>query len=190
MSEVTLFFDTETTGLVDFKLPFSHPSQPRVIQLAAILSKGETVLGTLSSLIIPAGFEISPEMTKIHGKTTDDCKRYGHLAETIFHAFKSWVSVADVLVGHNISFDIGMMKIEYSKLIGYDIFEGKKTYCTKMSSTNVCKIPNPRGGYKWPRLKEVYKYAFGVEPEDQHDALGDVRSTKKVYEWLIKQKGN
>jgi hypothetical protein len=33
-----LFFDTETTGLANFQQEANHPSQPRLVQLAAILT--------------------------------------------------------------------------------------------------------------------------------------------------------
>jgi hypothetical protein len=32
-----LFFDVETTGMIDWKAPMLSPRQPRVVQLAAIL---------------------------------------------------------------------------------------------------------------------------------------------------------
>lgn len=38
----------------------------------------------------------------------------------------------------------------------------KKLACPMKLSTNICKIPNPRGlGFKWPKVQEAYDFFFG-----------------------------
>lgn len=51
-----LFFDTETTGLPNFKIPFNHESQPHICQLAAILTdQNGKIKSELNAIIKPEG---------------------------------------------------------------------------------------------------------------------------------------
>jgi hypothetical protein len=52
--------------------------------------------------------------------------------------------------------------------------------------TNVLQIPNSakwKGAdkYKWPRLSEAYKFFFGRDFEDAHDAAVDSKACAEVY---------
>lgn len=37
----------------------------------------------------------------------------------------------------------------------------KKLDCPMKLSTNIIRLPSPRGGYKWPKVQEAYDYFFG-----------------------------
>ena len=37
----------------------------------------------------------------------------------------------------------------------------KKLPCPMKLSTDVCRIPNVRGGFKWPKVEEAFKHFFG-----------------------------
>ena len=37
----------------------------------------------------------------------------------------------------------------------------KKLACPMKLSTDICKLPNPRGGYKWPKVEEAHLHFFG-----------------------------
>ena len=37
----------------------------------------------------------------------------------------------------------------------------KKLPCPMKLSTDICKLPSPRGGYKWPKVEEAHKHFFG-----------------------------
>ncbi len=37
----------------------------------------------------------------------------------------------------------------------------KKLACPMKLATNICKIPNARGGYKWPKVQEAWEFFFG-----------------------------
>lgn len=66
----------------------------------------------------------------------------------------------------------------------------KPSVCTMERTTNWCAIPNPNsyyGGYKYPKLQELYAKLFGENFTDAHDALADIRATKKCYFELIER---
>ncbi len=91
---------------------------------------------------------------------------------------------APLIVGHNISFDMKMIRScmtkERYELNGY---HAMPTYCTMLKSTNICKIPhkNGRKGNKWPTLVEAYKALFGKEMKGAHRAMHDVRACYEIY---------
>ena len=58
-------------------------------------------------------------------------------------------------------------------------------FCTMKSCVNITKIKRKNGGYKYPKLKELYEYIFGSEPKNLHNSLYDTRYTldclKELY---------
>lgn len=170
-----LFFDTET----------SADKAQRLVQLAAILTDDDgREIQSVNFIIKPEGFVISPEATAIHGIAHDHANNFGIPLEVALRAFINFSFLADSLVAHNISFDIKVMLSELLK-IGINSFTQVERFCTMNSSTNICKIPHAsRGGYKWPKLQEAYKHAFGEEFDGAHNALNDVRACMRLYFWL------
>lgn len=67
----------------------------------------------------------------------------------------------------NNAFDFGFMKSR-----GF-VFP-KELPCPMKLSTDICKLPSPRGGYKWPNVMEAHKHFFGdVGYIEQHRGADD-----------------
>ena len=80
------------------------------------------------------------------------------------------------------------MGYEFTNSKSIHVWDDNKKYCTMLRMTSICCLPKKRGhGFKWPKLKEAYRYCFSKEPDYQHDALGDVRATVDIYRWLLKK---
>ena len=111
-----LIFDTETTGLPrNFKAPITETDNwPRVVQLAwqlhdemgRLLSKGD-------SLIRPNGFNIPYDSEKVHGISTALAVSEGRELSEVLADFKSDLSKASFIVGHNLKFDINAYIVNY-----------------------------------------------------------------------------
>jgi DNA polymerase III epsilon subunit-like protein len=191
-----LFFDTETTGIALFKEPASHEKQPNVVQLAAILSDKDTIYAEVSMLVTPCDIDpkwtLSAEVQKVHGITKEMLEISGIPTSTACIIFRDLVLHADLLVCHNVDFDRKMMQVAYTRAkqsTALKILTESKSFCTMKTTTNLCKLPGPwRGAYKWPKLMELHKFLFGAEFEDAHDALADVRATRKCY-YKLKEMG-
>jgi len=181
-----LTVDTETTGKWVFGRPITAPEQPRIVQLGAILADlSGKIKGELNLLIKPAGWTIPAEATAIHGITTEDCEKYGIEIRSALGLFNMWIRYAPLLVAHNIDFDVNMVNSEVAKLGKSPILDGVQKYCTMKNSTNIVKIPSPRG-YKWPKLQETHKFLFNEDFEGAHDAMADVRACLRCYLELSK----
>jgi len=183
-----LFFDTETTGKADFKAPLIHPSQPHLVQLDAILTDDAfNVRGAANLIVKPEGYTIPKEASDIHGITQEIADKFGVDRETVLSVFSQLAKQATVFVAHNFSFDhLIMSTLSYRVTNARGRFShlADGAFCTMQAMTPICKLPGNYGNFKWPKLQEAYKHAFGKEFEGAHDAMADVRACLELYKWL------
>jgi DNA polymerase III subunit epsilon len=181
-----LIFDTETTGMALWDKPVSDAGQPRMVQIAALLKDLETgkEISSISAIIKPDGFEISQEVSKIHGITTDYALDVGISARSAIQAFTDLAKSSDILCAHNLKFDSKITRIEMNRAGMEDQWlKDIPSFDTMLKSTGICKLPGKRG-YKWPTLGEAYQFFFGKKLEGAHDAMVDVRACAGIYEAL------
>ncbi len=184
----TLIFDTETTGIVNFKSK-KHDDQPHPVQLACELIDEEKTVG-LFSVIINPDVPIPDNATAIHGITNEMTELYGLSQRAATGLFINFLIRCDRIVGHNIDFDIVITEaMIYRTGVDFDLDRYRKIprVCTMKSTTDVCKLPG-KYGHKWPQLNEAYRYLVSPEGmKDAHDALADVKACKAILFALEKQ---
>lgn len=172
---IALFFDTETTG---FK---SSSFTPEIVQIGALLQDTETkrVLAELNLIVKPEN-PIPPEVSAIHGITDELAAAYGFGSRIAEKAFSDMVFMAEVVVAHNISFDLGIIKDVWP--LTYDMLKVKVPFCTMLKAESTVGMPGSHaGGTKYPKLIEAYRYFFGKDFDNAHDAMADVRACRDVY---------
>lgn len=195
-----LFFDCETTGLPARHVPDDHPSQPHIIQLAAILAdKNLNELACLNVLIEPEGWAIPPEVASLTGITTEKAERGGIPIKRALQAFLPLWQKADGRVAHNEAFDARMMRIELlrQQAAGFvpvglcEAWDGGMRYCTMEAATPIVNLPPTSrmlaAGFdkpKPPKLIEAHQHFFGCGFENAHDALADVRACMAIFKEL------
>ncbi|MCC8173419.1 MAG: 3'-5' exonuclease [Odoribacter sp.] len=183
-----LFFDTETTGLPrKWDAPITDADNwPRLVQLAWITTDNEgNVLEKRNEIIKPDGFTIPAHIAQIHGITQQyACENGRELAE-VMNEFSQKIDEADLLVGHNVSFDECIVGVEFERLQIMNTLFFKPKYCTMKASTNFCKLPG-KNGYKPLRLMELYEGLFQTKFNDAHNAMADVEATMKCF-WKLKE---
>ena len=188
-----LIYDTETTGLPqNYNAPITDlENWPRCVQIAWQLHDGNGKLIEDQNYIIkPEGFTIPYNSEKVHGISTERAQKEGKDLLEVLQLFEEALSKTQVVVGHNIEFDIAIMGAEMIRkerdanlLTDLDIID------TKDVSTDFCAIPGGRGGkYKWPTLTELHQKLFGKDFADAHDAAYDVDATARCFFGLIHEK--
>lgn len=189
-----LFFDTETNGLPDFNKRASDPTQPHIVQLAAILTSDEgEVLESHNVITKPDGWEITKELSDIHGITNDKAKAIGIEQKIAAALLLEMIKKSNLIVAHNVTFDkfmarIAMRRFQFLSDEQDAWWKELKTFCTMKSSTEICQIPSPTGrGFKWPKLLEAYEHFFKQPLENAHDALADVTACKNIFFALSKK---
>lgn len=182
---IILAFDTETTGLPNWKEPSDHPNQPHVVDLSCELwdAAAEQMLDRYDA-IVNIGVPIPADMTAIHG-ITDEMAAAGVAPAEVLAKFLLLVGQADVLVGHNVSFDIRMMRIMAARHTGAKWEPLQPAFCTMRKSTNLVKALKPSAkrpdDYKWPTLTEAMRHFFDEDHGDAHRAAPDCAAARRVF---------
>ena len=184
-----LIFDTETTGMVKWKLPPEDAGQPDLIQLGMLLVETDdwAQRARHSMLVrLAEGVSIEAGAKQAHGISEEDCERFGVASIVACSLFNQLCVQADVIVAHNMSFDQSIMLTALYRLGGKpNRMDGKRLICTKEESTDVLKLPGQYDSYKWPTLAEAYRYFQGEEIEGAHDALIDTEACLVVFRGLV-----
>jgi len=184
MSNLILFYDTETTGLPLFKDPSDHPDQPHIVQLAAALVDTDTrkTVSSIDVIIKPYGWTIPSEMTAIHGISNELANEVGVDMKKILPVFLNMAS-GRLRVAHNESFDARMIRIAQHKLIhlfsedDLEIWKSGLGFCTMWKSKPYTLLPKN----KHPKLQEAYLHFFNKEFDGAHSAMADVNACIAVY---------
>jgi DNA polymerase III subunit epsilon len=185
-----LFFDSETTNLPEWKLPSDDPCQPHLIQLAALLTDNDgNEVNRLSTIVKPGeGAVMGVEAFKAHGITLDHAREVGMPPVDAVRSFVEMARQADEIVGHNVSFDIRIMRIAAARHLGFKWQNTLPTFCTMKRSQAIVDLPPTeamiRANRNWPKppkLVECMEHFFGEGLDGAHDALVDVTACKRVY---------
>ena len=164
--------DTETTGKPP-RLPVLAETVmywPHVIQLSFMILDTETFRYTEHDYMITSPIDI--ENDHIHGITTQMNKVKGFPFQIIYPIFKLCMEQCDLVIGHNISFDLNMMHVECLRHDIQWIFD-RPIYCTMKSSTFMFE--------KWPRLEELHNRLFQDKAKNLHNARVDVIVCLRCY---------
>ena len=162
-----------------------------------ILNINDSIVKVKKEIIIP------DESVQFHGITNRISKKHGIELEIILQKFFDDLLQVDVLVGHNVYFDIDMVKIELLRLIKQSdlSYDEKKTYklklhyltnfknifCTAQSriSIDICNLKAidkfGKEYLKYPKLIELHQVLFNSTPNNLHNALYDIMVTLRCY---------
>lgn len=186
------FFDTETTGLPQFKLPSNDPSQPHLVDLAALLySEDGTLVDSFEAIIRPDGWTIPDEVAAIHGITHEMAMDLGIPESEAIDGFMAIHERAELRIAHNRQFDDRIMRIALMRYRDEETAEAFKEapgFCTCNASRDIVKCPPTekmiRAGftkYKNPTLAESYKFFTGDELQGAHRARADAEGCALIY---------
>ncbi len=177
-----LVIDSETSGLFDYSRAADAPGQPRLAQFGMIfVGPDHKVEVEHEFLIKPEGWEMTEEATRVTGLTTERLKAEGVPADQMLGLYAAAIDARRIIVGHNVSFDIKMLRAELRRAGMEDRFMTTRTICTMFGSRDMCQIPNANGkGIKNPKLAEACE-VLGIPQAAGHTALDDARSAYGIF---------
>jgi DNA polymerase III epsilon subunit-like protein len=193
-----IVFDTETSGLPKSKIisPNTIHLWPFIVQFSYIIfdTDTNTILKSYDAIVKVKPYNvISEDSIKFHGITQEISELKGINIDNVLAEFIGDLEHADMIVAHNIEFDLNMIRVELLRLeqVALDlvlrkaIFEEQTNlYCTMRESVDLCKIEkeNSRGKYyKFPTLTELHKHLFDVEPKHLHNSFHDILCTTRCF---------
>ncbi|WP_395452915.1 3'-5' exonuclease [Azospirillum melinis] len=194
-----LFYDTETTGLPDFKAPSDAAHQPHITQIAALLTdEAGNKLASLDLLVRPDGWTIPPDLQQLTGITMERAEVGGVPELVALSAFEALWRRASLRIAHNESFDARILRIGFKRFAGIcdpDDWKGGSAACTQVLSTPILKLPPTekmkaagRNHHKSANLREAYEFFTGKPLSGAHNAMIDVMGVKAV--WFAIQERN
>ena len=188
-----LVFDTETTGLPPRHSVYKKYHEPhqfelynkcRIVELAmtsCVYNKNENThsdVVNFSNIVRPDEFVIENE--SIHHISNTLAEMYGTSIQYVLDMFMNEVKQADVLVAHNIEFDIHVILAELyrqNRTSDVNIIYQKKWYCTMLHGMAFMKAE------RWPTLVNLYKHVYpNAHIEQTHRAMDDVWICKQCFQ--------
>lgn len=200
---LAIVYDTETTGLPDFKKPSDAEHQPHIVQLAAAMVNLDTrqVIQSIDLIVRPDGWSIPKEVSDIHGISHELAMDVGISEDDAITTFLALIETPDSKplapvfhqrIAHNCSFDDRIMRIAFKRYLdddGFaDQFKAAPSFCTMRAATDIVKCPPTermravgRNHYKNPNLGECVQHFFDKPLEGAHNAMVDVQACIDVY---------
>ncbi len=206
-----LVFDTETSGLPKAKLISEYTLNlwPHILQFSYVIYDTELndIIEINDNIVkVSKDVFIPEDSIKVHGITNDFSSENGIPIDDILSDFFYHLLNVDLLVGHNISFDINMVRAELYRMIyqnmpktdsgsnnKIDLYKfnlnllvnSKNICCTLQDSIELCKIEaiDKYGNsyFKYPKLAELHQKLFGTVPNNLHNSLNDILVTLRCY---------
>lgn len=153
--------DIETTGLSCDKC--------EIIELSALKIRNFRVVDKFSSLVKPKG-QINSFITSLTGISNEMVKEASSIT-SVLPKFIEFVS-SDILLGHNVSFDLRFIKYNVKKYFNLD-FENK-SLDTMRISRKYCK------NLKSHKLETLANF-YNISTKGHHRALNDCVMTNEIY---------
>jgi|TARA_R110000744_G_scaffold88901_1_gene173088 DNA polymerase III epsilon subunit-like protein len=173
-----IFLDTETTGLLKPDI-CELGAQPYITEIYCVkLDEKFNMIGEFQSFFhVP--FPLDDFISRLTGITDEMLEDQPEFVEK-YDSLAEFFKGSDIAVGHNVNFDMDMIKIELRR-IGFDYYFPwpKERHCTVELSF---PIENKR-----LKLSVLYKMATENLHEGSHRAKADTLATVKCYQWLRKQ---
>jgi DNA polymerase III epsilon subunit-like protein len=173
-------FDTETTGLPARGGPlrgYFHPKlvnkydNARLVSIAwIVLNSDLNELKRGSALILPNGFKVPEESTRIHGISHQHAVEHGKDIQSVFDELVDDLAKCKCIVAHNVWFDVNVFKSECYRSNNIEclaLFDRCVKYCTMAKGKELLGLP------KYPTLSLLYQELFGQSLCNAHNASYD-----------------
>lgn len=182
-----LFLDTKTTGL--------DPGKGRIVQLSTRLV---SPVGSQddNQLVRPENFAIPATATKVHGITAQVASLHGTSITQVFEDLSRQIEQADIIVGHNVEYDIAIIIAEAKRSGCHDLvatlthpkfgLDGgrRAAICTQRLAADYFRFLGESPSLSDTKLTTVYQRLFQEELVGAHDALVHVIACQQVYNHL------
>lgn len=174
-SSTIVVIDTETTGL--------DVERDEIIQIAAVkMCGGVKVPGSEFCVYINTGLEVPRYL----GSSENPMYSIYMTAERVdacqaLSAFASYIGEGAILAGHNVEFDMAMLRAAYSRCADISMPEALAIEASAVDTLSVSRLLLPRlHSHRLASLLAVLK----IDGVNSHNAIDDVAATASLIEAL------
>jgi len=179
MNTKFLFIDIETTGLPESDRISNENLDlwPNIIQMSWIVTDSNgKILKQEDYLVTQHNFKFDNFTNRIHKHKIAKSKTHGTHIRKILSRIDSDFKKVQVIIGHNIEFDLKMLKVEYLRNGFKENFLDKIHFCTMINTIRFCEFKNENGGFKFPKLSELNMKLFNNNLEKEYNSIVNVKS--------------
>ena len=161
-----LAVDLETTGL--------SPQKDRIIEIGAVKYRDGEVIDTFSTLV--KTYQMLPErITDLTGITAQMLEKEGVEEEEAILEFLKFAEGCTVILGHNVGFDFGFLKVTAERY-------GRDFERPALDTLRFAKVLYPELASR--TLSAMCEY-FGIVQHNAHRAVEDAVSAHLVYQGML-----
>ena len=178
--DLLMFVDTETNGIpVDQTASYKNiDNWPRIKQISWLIYDKE------EQLYASHNYVISEEDASIQINRSDYVPKTVLPIHQILRRFLNFLRYCDVIVGHNIQYDVQVILSElYRYGMETDKLSSMHQFCTMKNGVNACGFDTELGE-RYPKLQELYSKLFHQPFENEHDAYCDIKATAECF-WTL-----
>jgi DNA polymerase III epsilon subunit-like protein len=192
-SSAVVIFDIETTGLPekgkDYK-DLARFESCRIVQMSCMLCNRHTLepIDSCDIIVKSDGFPI--DNSTFHGISLERSLQEGKSFEAAVDELMSLFNRASVLIAHNATFDVTVLKSElhrYNLTAQIQALDLLQVYCSMIALKTTINSVNINGKQKFPSLKDLYTYAVGKDITNQHNAMYDVENLREALSVLVRK---
>lgn len=173
-----LVCDVEASGLFDYSQAADAEGQPRLAQLGMIFVRPDLTIEAEHEFLIRAdGWEMHAEASAVTGITTERLIAEGVDVGPALELYAAGIDAGRVVVGHNVAYDIKVMRAEMRMRAMDDRYIRTRTICTMQAfygKKSPVRIPKANGKGGAPMLTDCCSF-FGIDLPKAHSALDDAR---------------
>lgn len=174
-----LFFDTETTGLLE-NILMPAERQSHIVELFMLLCEEDgTEIDSFGALFKPPVI-LTDEITRITGIRQEDL-RNAHSFRSKLADVRAFIGRADILIAHNLTFDLQIMELEFQRA-------GAVAPWKEQEFELICTVEATEHlrGFRL-NLTMLHEHLFGEPFSGAHRAEKDVRSMAKCWFELVRR---
>lgn len=166
-----IIFDTETTGMSNVD---------EICQIAAVEYMHGTLARSMDEYLVPS-CRMNPWAEGAHGLSMEFLRRNGIHPANGLGRFVGFIDGCDLLVAHNLPFDLRMLKNGCVKYGVHHAWDGERTCDTLALARQM--HPEFECHALWHLID-----ALGVDGTNSHDALDDARACAEVFFKLVNER--
>lgn len=186
--DLTLIIDFETTELIRDVDYFNISEFPEIIQVAWIITDGNDIIYSESSLNSDINTIIPQEISNLTGIDNKKCKEVGRPLSVIADMLINDLEKVESIFAYNLEFDLKCLKnILFRTSRPFDLNSKKQICVMKYAFENKQRI-NGYKGDKWLKLSDLFVIMFPDTTISAHTAPNDTLMTYKIFKELFAKK--